>query len=119
MINSALSAGSIGGYLTQFLAGALLCNALPHLVAGLQGRTFPTPFAQPRGVAESSAVVNFLWGFGNLMLGGWIVLHRGVPLGLGPDLLAMAIGALSLGLYLSVRFQRMRNERTQGSTQGK
>jgi len=33
------------------------------------GNRFQTPFASPRGVGESSAVVNVLWGFCNLAIG--------------------------------------------------
>jgi len=55
--------------IANFFTGALLCNALPHLAAGLQGRRFQTPFARPRGVGESSALVNVLWGFFNLLAG--------------------------------------------------
>lgn len=40
-------------HLAPFFAGAFLCNALPHLAAGLQGRPFPTPFATPHGVGDS------------------------------------------------------------------
>lgn len=38
-------------YVTLFFAGVFLCNAVPHLAAGLQGQPFPTPFARPRGMA--------------------------------------------------------------------
>ena len=46
----------------NFFAGAFLCNAIPHLASGLKGETFPTPFATPRGVGNSSAMLNFFWG---------------------------------------------------------
>ena len=36
-------------YIALFFAGAFLCNAIPHLVAGLQGQPFPSPFAKPPG----------------------------------------------------------------------
>jgi hypothetical protein len=56
-------------YVCHFFAGAFLCNCIPHLVAGLQGAPFPTPFAKPRGVGNSSPPVNFLWGSFNLPAG--------------------------------------------------
>ena len=59
-------------YVALFFAGAFLCNAVPHLVAGLQGQPFPTPFARPRGIGNSPPVVNFLWGLFNLLVGGWL-----------------------------------------------
>ncbi len=49
--------GNIMDYLAILLAGALVCNCIPHLTAGLQGQNFPTPFAKPRGVGNSAAVV--------------------------------------------------------------
>ena len=89
---------------TLFLAGALLCNSVPHLVAGLQGKTFPTPFARPRGVGHSSAPVNFLWGAANLALGLARLASHPVTLGANLDCLVLALGALTLGLYLAWHF---------------
>lgn len=48
--------------LADFGAGLFLCNCLPHLAAGLQGQPFPSPFSKPRGVGNSSPLVNVLWG---------------------------------------------------------
>ena len=47
---------------TQYFSGMFLCNAIPHLAAGLQGRTFPSPFASPPTIGHSSALVNVFWG---------------------------------------------------------
>ena len=47
-------------YLWMFLAGALLCNSIPHLAAGLRGEPFPTPFGRPPGEGKSPPLVNFL-----------------------------------------------------------
>lgn len=49
-------------FVAFFLAGALLCNGIPHLSSGLTGSPFPTPFAKPRGVGASPPLVNFFWG---------------------------------------------------------
>ena len=46
-------------YLGLFFAGLFLCNALPHLLKGLQGETFYTPWAKPHGVGKSSALISF------------------------------------------------------------
>src|ERR1700720_1720054 len=61
-----------------FFAGAFLTNAIPHVVQGICGNRFQTPFASPRGVGESSAVVNVVWGFANLAIGGGL-LHIFFP----------------------------------------
>ncbi|MGC9198477.1 MAG: hypothetical protein ACP5E5_05990 [Acidobacteriaceae bacterium] len=61
-------------YLVEFLSGALLANGVPHFVQGLSGVPFPTPFASPPGVGDSSPLGNALWGFGNLAAGA-VLLH--------------------------------------------
>ena len=53
------------GYLAHFFAGAFLANGVPHFVHGVSGNKFQTPFATPRGVGESSAIVNVIWGWFN------------------------------------------------------
>lgn len=49
-----------------FFGGAFLANFVPHLVAGVSGRSFPTPFAKPPFRGLSSPAVNVLWGLFNL-----------------------------------------------------
>src|ERR671936_355894 len=56
-------------YVARFFAGAFLANAVPHFVAGVQGRRFPSPFASPPGRGESSPVVNVVWGAANAAAG--------------------------------------------------
>lgn len=63
--------------LSRALGGALLVNAVPHGVSGVQGRPFPTPFADPPGVGLSSPVTNIAWSAINLV-GGLLVLRRGI-----------------------------------------
>jgi len=48
-------------YLAHFFAGSFLANGVPHFVQGICGNKFQTPFASPRGVGESSALVNVIW----------------------------------------------------------
>ena len=45
-----------------FLAGAFLANTVPHLVSGISGSPFQSPFASPPGEGLSSSLVNVLWG---------------------------------------------------------
>ena len=47
----------------------VLANAVPHLVSGVMGRPFQSPFAKPPGEGLSSSTVNVLWGFFNLVVG--------------------------------------------------
>ena len=45
-------------FLAYFFGGAFLANALPHLINGVSGRSFQSPFAKPPGKGLSSPVVN-------------------------------------------------------------
>ena len=90
-------------YLLMFVAGALLCNALPHLNSGLRGEPFFTPWAKPRGVGKSSAFESFLWGASNLLVAVFLITrtaNQNVPHGL----VAIAAGFLLAGASLSIIF---------------
>jgi len=61
-----------------WLFGALLLtNAVPHLVAGMMGSPFQSPFATPSGEGLSSSRVNVLWGWSNLIAGYLLLFHVG------------------------------------------
>jgi hypothetical protein len=64
-------------YLAYFFGGAFLANAIPHLVNGVSGRAFQSPFAKPPGKGLSSSMVNVLWGFLNLVFTWLLVLRIG------------------------------------------
>jgi len=93
--------------LAHFFTGAFLCNSLPHLAAGLQGRSFPTPFARPRGVGHSTPLVNVLWGFFNLLAGLALLTSYPAAVAATPEFGAVCAGALGLGAYLAVHFGRL------------
>ena len=97
-------------YVGWFFAGAFLTNAIPHIVQGTCGNRFQTPFASPPGVGESSAVVNVLWGFCNVAIGG-ALLYVFLPQLLPPwPLCAVAqIGGLVIALYGARHFGKVRN----------
>lgn len=94
-------------YVAVFFAGAFLCNCVPHLVAGLLGMPFPSPFAKPHGVGDSPAVVNMLWGFFNLVVGLYLLSRHPVTLEFAPDLLALLAGVLVLGVGTSIHFGKV------------
>lgn len=56
-------------YLTSFLSGVFFTNSLPHIIHGLDGEMFPTPFANPPGTGLSTPTVNILWALTNIILG--------------------------------------------------
>ncbi len=95
-------------YLLLFLAGALITNSIPHLASGLRGEPFPTPFAKPRGVGNSSSLTNFLWGYVNAGVGLALVLHWFSPVDHKSEFAAIGAGALAIGLYLAVHFGKVR-----------
>ena len=99
-------------FLLSFISGLLVCNSIPHLAAGLQGKAFPTPFAKPRGVGLSSPVVNVIWGWANLFA-GLAILPRLAVLSALPPLhnslfLCFAIGFLLMGLGNAWHFGKVR-----------
>ncbi len=49
-----------------FFGGVFLANFCPHFLAGVSGRAFPTPFANPPFRGPSSPTVNIVWGLLNL-----------------------------------------------------
>jgi hypothetical protein len=85
--------------LAYLFAGAFLSNAAPHLVSGVTGRAFQTPFARPPGVGLSSATVNVLWGFANLVP-AYLLLTRVGRFDLREPQHAIAFGAGLLGVSL-------------------
>ena len=61
--------------IAYFFGGAFLANAAPHVVSGVMGQPFQSPFAKPPGQGLSSSTVNVLWGFFNLFL-AYLLLCR-------------------------------------------
>jgi hypothetical protein len=62
-------------YIAYFIGGLFLANTIPHLVNGMSGSPFQSPFATPPGKGLSSATVNVLWGMFNLAV-AYILLAR-------------------------------------------
>ncbi len=91
-------------YIAYFFAGAFLANGVPHYVMGATGRKFPTPFAIPSGVGESSAPVNIAWGLVNLLVGSLLLLPGDFQLGLTPATGAVALGVVLMSVMLGRHF---------------
>jgi hypothetical protein len=62
-------------YVSYFFGGAFLANSIPHLVNGISGRPFQSPFAKPPGQGLSSSTVNVLWGLFNLAI-AYLLVYR-------------------------------------------
>ncbi|OSY89326.1 hypothetical protein WH52_01415 [Tenacibaculum holothuriorum] len=56
-------------YLAAFGAGFFLTNVIPHLVNGVSGQEFPSPFGAPPGVGLSSPIQNVIWALMNMVIG--------------------------------------------------
>lgn len=91
--------------LACFFGGALLTNALPHYVAGLQGKPLQSPFANPPGKGLSTSRTNVLWGFANLFF-AYFVLKEVAKFDLNNPVHAIAagVGSLAIALLTSHRF---------------
>jgi hypothetical protein len=93
--------------LSYFLGGAVLANAIPHLVSGMQGRPFQSPFAKPPGQGLSSATVNAFWGFLNLAAGYFLICHVGnFDLRDWSDVSAFGAGVLVMAVFAARHFGR-------------
>lgn len=93
--------------LSCVFGGAFLANAVPHVVSGMTGRAFQTPFAKPPGQGLSSSTVNVLWGFFNGAV-GYVLICRVGDFGSRNtgDVLACGLGALLIALFSARHFGR-------------
>ena len=76
--------------LQAFLGAAFLFNGIPHLVKGSAGEKHMTPFHR-----QSSAIVNVIWGFVNILIGIFIL---GTSTFSGGDIWAFFAGGLFMSL---------------------
>ncbi|HUA26978.1 MAG TPA: hypothetical protein VMA54_22800 [Steroidobacteraceae bacterium] len=92
-------------YVSYFVGGLSGANSIPHLVSGMMGRPFQSPFAKPPGKGLSSSTVNVLWGAFNLAVAYGLTLHVGAfdlrnPWEAG----AVAAGGLVIALHSARHF---------------
>ncbi len=94
-------------YVAYFFGGAFLANTLPHLINGVSGHPFQSPFASPPGQGLSSAMINVLWGFFNLAIGYLLVCRVGsFNLRKTVHVLCLGGGVLIMSLMLARTFGR-------------
>ena len=91
-------------YIVYFFAGALITNSIPHWVSGLMGRKFPTPFAVPPGVGESSPKLNIIWGLGNFFVGYLLLQIGSFSITAGLAAVPFFIGLVVMSLMLAKHF---------------
>jgi hypothetical protein len=94
-------------YVSYFLGGAFLINAIPHIVSGLMGHPFQSPFAKPPGKGLSTSTVNVLWGAFNIAVSYLLLCQVGdFDLHSLVDVLVAGLGGLLMGLMLARAFGR-------------
>jgi hypothetical protein len=92
-------------FISYFVGGTFLANAVPHFVNGISGSPFQSPFASPPGKGLSSATVNVLWGSFNLAVGYLLVARVGrFELRRTSHVVALGIAALLTALMLARHF---------------
>ena len=92
---------------SYFFGGAFLANAIPHLVSGVTGRPFQSPFASPPGKGLSSSTVNVVWGFLNLAVGYVLICRVGnFDLHATDQVVVSAAGALLTSVLAARAFGR-------------
>jgi hypothetical protein len=92
---------------SYLFGGAFLANAVPHLISGMMGRPFQSPFAKPPGQGLSSSTVNVLWGFSNLVVGYLLVCRVGTfDLRDTRDIAALGVGMFLLSVASARQFGR-------------
>ncbi len=93
--------------LSYVFGGAVLANAIPHVVSGMMGRPFQSPFAKPPGQGLSSSTVNVLWGFFNIVVGYVLICRVGdFELRNTGEVVACGAGALLIALFSARLFGR-------------
>lgn len=102
-------------YICCFFGGAFLANAIPHLVSGVTGHAFQTPFAKPPGKGLSSSIVNVLWGYLNLLV-AYVLLCRINSFDIHDicDVAVTGLGALLISLHLAYHFGQFHGGRKPG-----
>jgi hypothetical protein len=88
-----------------FFGGAFLADTIPHLVNGISGSPFQSPFASPPGVGLSSSTVNVLWGMFNLAVAYGLVVRVGrFDLRRTRHAAVLGLGSLLIALQLARHF---------------
>jgi cobalamin synthase len=101
--------------ISYFFGGAFLANAIPHVVSGMMGRPFQSPFAKPPGQGLSSSTVNVLWGVINLAVAYVLICRVGdFTVSSAADAALVGLGFLLLGLLLARHFGGFHGGNTPG-----
>jgi cobalamin synthase len=105
--------------ISYFFGGLFLCNAIPHVVSGLMGRAFQSPFAKPPGQGLSSSTLNVVWGMLNLAVAYILICRVGdFSLRSTAHVATLGLGFLLIGLYLARHFGGFHGGNSPGEANG-
>jgi hypothetical protein len=94
-------------YVSYFFGGAFFANALPHLLSGISGHSFQSPFASPPGEGLSSPTINVLWAAFNLTVAYLLLCRVGTfELKRSRHALTAGLGGLAMALMAAKAFGR-------------
>ncbi len=88
-------------YIYSFIAGLFGANGIPHFIKGITGQKHQTPFGRP-----SSAIINVLWGWINLVVAGLLIFFGNVHAHLLRSFTLVAVGALLMALLLAYTWSK-------------
>jgi len=94
-------------YVFAFMAGGIFINVLPHLLNGVSGRPFPSPFSDPPGVGLSSPAANVVWAVINFLIAAAFVYFAKLNQRHRSICIAYFAGAVSMAFYLANYFGRL------------
>ena len=104
---------------SYFFGGMFLGNAVPHVVSGVTGRPFQSPFAKPPGQGLSSSTVNVLWGVLNLAVAYALICRvSDFSLRSTADAVSLGLGFLLIGLFAARHFGRFHGGNLTGEANG-
>ncbi len=94
-------------FVAYFFGGLFLANTIPHLVSGISGSPFQSPFASPPGEGLSSSTVNVVWGTVNLIVAYLLIVRVGrFELRNTMHVAVLGVGALLIALMSADHFGR-------------
>ncbi len=95
-------------FIIAFAFGFSVTNSLPHIIPGIHGKPFYSPFATPPARGKSSAVVNVLWGFANLVVAYILLVGTDIYLRNYVEGICFLLGILATALTLAITFSKNR-----------
>ncbi|MFR9560829.1 MAG: hypothetical protein SNH45_07440 [Rikenellaceae bacterium] len=91
-------------FLIAFVFGFFATNSLPHIIPGIHGKSFYSPFASPPTKGKSSAIVNVLWGFVNVVVAYILFVTTDINLRNYVEGTGFLLGVLITSLILAITF---------------